>query len=345
MKINSSLRFWTCRAIVFLFVITLHSTLFALHSAASDVTFKSADGTTLAGSLEGLTDKSTIGVVLVSGSGQQDRDETLMGHKPMKAVSDYLTAKGIAVLRYDDRGVGGSEKGSADITTDVNVADAEAALALLRQQKGLKKFGVIGHSEGGMVAFILASQHKCDFLVSLAGPAVKGRDILAAQQAAIYKTMNLPQAAIDQNSALFKEIFDMVEKAADIPSLENDIRGYFDGLGVPEEQTGQVVQQICTPWMVQFLKSNPSEAIQKTDCPALILNGSKDTQVVPEQNISAYLVIAKVYKKNNWVIKELPGLNHLFLECQTGSPTEYQSLQGSFSTDALNSIGDFISKL
>ena len=291
-------------------------------------------------------------VVLVTGSGVQNRDEEIMGHRPFAVIADYLTRKGIAVLRYDDRGVGGSERGPEGSTTVDLSYDAEAAVDALfeegriidcsgnvcREVNRFSRIGILGHSEGAQIAFILASKKKAAFVVSLGGPAVKGSEILRAQQDALYKASGLPQEAIDANAAFFSNVYGVVEESKSLEAAEPELRKMAAMLPAQQQQ---FLAEILNPWMYAFIKLDPEPYISATRCPALILNGSRDLQVVAAQNLPVFRKIA-ADKKKDFTIREIEGLNHLFQHCNTGLPTEYGQISETIAPEVLEAIVEFI---
>lgn len=284
-------------------------------------------------------------VVLVSGSGQQNRDEELMNHRPFWVIADYLTRQGIAVLRYDDRGIGGSG-GEVGMATSMDFSyDAEAAFDFLRSQKLIdaSKVGILGHSEGGIINFMVSARRpEVAFLVSLAGSAVKGTEVLKAQGEAINRASGMTEEMIAFSSAASGQMYDIIEASSDREEADSLLRQLVKGWGYGEELTEQTVGQLASPWMYYFLKYDPTEAIVKTNCPALLLNGSKDVQVVASQNLPAYEKIIADYGKTNLTLREMPDLNHLFQHCETGSPNEYFTIDETISLEVLELIVGFV---
>lgn len=315
-----------------------------------EVRFTNAkEGNTLTGTLtipEG--DGSFPAMVLVSGSGQQNRDEELMNHRPFWVIADYLTRNGIAVLRYDDRGVGGSEGEVLNATSMDFSYDAEAAFDYLRSRKEVNaaQIGILGHSEGGIINFMVSARRpEVAFLVSLAGSAVDGIQLLKAQQAAILRASGMTEEAIQFSSNANAQMFDIIAASSDRIEADSLLRQLVKGWGYSEELTEQTVGELASPWMYYFLKYDPTEAIVKTNCPALLLNGSKDLQVVASQNLPAYEKIISEYGKANMTLHEMPDLNHLFQHCETGSPNEYFTIDETISPEVLEMIVKFVKKV
>lgn len=284
-------------------------------------------------------------MVLVSGSGQQNRDEELMNHRPFWVIADYCTRHGVAVLRYDDRGIGGSDGEVYNATSMDFSYDAEAAFDYLRSQKHIdaSRVGILGHSEGGIINFMVAARRpEVAFLVSLAGPAVNGIEVLKEQQAAILRASGMTEEAIQFSSNTNAQLFDIIEASSNREEADSLMRQLVQGWGYSEELTEQTVSEMTMPWMYYFLKYDPTEAIVQTQCPALLLNGSKDLQVIASQNLPAYEKIIAEHDKTNLTLREMPDLNHLFQHCETGSPNEYFTIDETISPEVLEMIVFFI---
>ena len=307
------------------------------------------EGNTLAGTLTIPEGEGPFpAMVLVSGSGQQNRDEELMNHRPFWVIADYCARHGIAVLRYDDRGIGGST-GEVENATSMDFSyDAEAAFDYLRNRKEINasKVGILGHSEGGVINFMVAARRpEVAFLVSLAGPSVNGIEVLKEQQKAILKASGMSEEAVQFNSNTNAQMFDIIEASNSREEADSLLRNLLKGWGYKEELTEQTVGQMASPWMYYFLRYDPTDAIVKTNCPALLLNGTKDLQVIASQNLPGYEKIIADYGKTNLSLHELPDLNHLFQHCETGSPNEYFEIEETISTEVLEMIVGFVKSL
>lgn len=314
---------------------------------AEEVTFTNKkEGNTLAGTLtipEG--DGPFPALVLVSGSGQQNRDEELMNHRPFWVIADYLSRRGVAVLRYDDRGMGGSTGEVLNATSMDFSYDAEAAFNFLLNRKEINasQVGILGHSEGGIINFMVAERRpEVAFLVSLAGPAVNGIEVLKEQQAAILRAQGMTEEMVKFSGNANAQMFDIIEASNDRVEADTLLRQLLKGWGYNEELTEQTVGQMASPWMYYFLKYDPTDAIVKTNCPALLLNGSKDLQVLASQNLPAYEKIIAEHGKTNLTLREMPDLNHLFQHSETGSPTEYVEIEETISPEVLEAIVEFV---
>ena len=284
-------------------------------------------------------------VVLVTGSGPQNRDEEILGHKPFLVLADYLTRQGIAVLRYDDRGVGKSEGDFKTATTADFASDALAAFHYLKGEGAVGKAGLVGHSEGGTIALMLAAESsEIDFVVSMAGSAVKGRDILRRQRLDIGTQSGVPQANIDTNERLVEKTEAIVLQYP-MDSIESNI-AYFAEILQPGASADKNLQQTLlwhikqmgSPWMRYFVDLDPSESLGKIKCPVLAINGGKDLQVNAAMNLSE---IEKLVKSDK-TLKEYPNLNHLFQNCTTGLPAEYAAIEETIAVEVLNDMGNWI---
>lgn len=326
---------------------------------SEEVTFENKSaGITLAGTLTYPKDKGTFpAVVLISGSGPQNRDEEVFGHKPFLVLSDYLTRNGIAVLRYDDRGTASSTGDFGAATTIDFSSDVEAAVAYLKTRKEIdqKKIGLIGHSEGGIIAPIVASKDKnIAFIVLLAGTAIPGDQLLLMQQQLIAKAMGVSDEELQKSHAINSEIFELIVKSDEPKQLNtvltNHLKQAFTSLPGFETPSGMSmddyvkvqVDQLCSPWMLFFIKYNPALVLEHVKCPVLAINGEKDLQVPPKENLEAIKKALNKGGNNKVTTKELPGLNHLFQESSTGTPSEYGDIEQTFSPIALDVILDWI---
>jgi fermentation-respiration switch protein FrsA (DUF1100 family) len=294
-------------------------------------------------------------VILVTGSGPQNRNEELMGHKPFLVIADYLARNGIGVLRYDDRGVGKSKGKFSTATTNDFARDAAAAVDYLKGRKEAGKTGIAGHSEGGLIAPIVAAGNaKVDFIILLAGPGVSGYEILMAQTELIAKSEGMKKAALAKMHSENATIFGLVKNSVTREQLVTDLSAYLKKAihkmpsgQIPKDQTPddyvkQQVAQLTSLWMINFIKYDPAETLKKVTCPVLALNGSKDLQVPPNLNLPAIKKAVNSNGNQQVFIKEMNGLNHLFQQCKTGNPKEYAEIEQSFSPDALQEILLFI---
>jgi len=318
------------------------------------------DNIKLAGTLTlPASDGTCPAVVLITGSGAQDRDETLFGHKPFWVIADYLTRSGIAVLRMDDRGVGKSGGNFAKATTFDFTNDILAAVDFLKTRKEInkKQIGLIGHSEGGLIAPLAASKSAdVAYIVMLAGPGVKGEELILLQSELILRAMQMPENMIQKNTLLMKSVFGVILEDADSASTFNRlnaiIKEFMEGLSDEEkanpvfnqEAMQKQLTQLYSPWFKLFLRYDPAGALEKVKCPALALNGGNDLQVSAKQNLPPIKEALTKGGNAKFEIKELPGLNHLFQRAATGSLDEYPKIEETISPEVLKIIGDWIHK-
>ncbi len=313
-----------------------------------DVSFEnSTAGIKLAGTLTIPPGKGPFpAVVLVAGSGAHDRDEALMGHRPFLVLSDYLTRRGIAVLRYDKRGVGESGGTYATATTSDFADDADAGLAYLetRGEVDRRKIGLIGHSEGGMIAPMLAARNSSvAYIVMMAGPGIPGDELLVEQTLLIAEANGQTHETAEKAAGEERIILSLVKDETDSAVLEKKLREQLTGQ-VPEAQIGAAIKSTSSPWFRYFISYDPAAALRKVKCPVLAVIGSKDLQVPPEQNIPAIRKALQDAGNQKFEVDELPGLNHLFQTAKTGSPAEYAQIEETISPIALEKIAAWVAK-
>ncbi len=273
-----------------------------------EVTFKNvADGATLVGTLSypiGYKKGKTPVVLMVTGSGQENRDEEIFDHKPFLVIADYLARHGVATLRYDDRGFGKSTGGDVGHATTLDfMRDAASGVDFLRTSKQFGKVGILGHSEGGSIAFMLGAKGKVDFVISMAGVGVKGDTALTAQA----------------NKIL-------------------ELTGQSMRYSTHQYRMNAIIKR--SPWLNFFIDYDPSADISKTLCPVMAINGSRDVQVISSLNLAGIKAHLKPNPKN--IIKEYPSLNHLFQHCKTGNVSEYRMIEETVSPEVLEDIVRFV---
>ena len=323
------------------------------------VAFKSPKaGIELAGTLTIPSGKGPFpAVVLVTGSGAQNRDEELMGHKPFAVIADYLSRNGIAVLRYDDRGFAGSKGDFASATTLDFADDAEAAFTFMssRPEVDARHVGIVGHSEGGLIAPMVAARNpKVGFIVLLAGPGLAGKDVLLTQDEAMAIASGMDPRIAADGTKVNRQIYSILAGPGDAAANAAEAkRIYFQAIdseeGLTDQQReaakasiDQAIAQLQTPWMKTFLAINPAEYLRKVRIPVLALNGSRDLQVIADQNLSAVDAALKEAGNTRYRIVKLDGLNHLFQHAVTGLPEEYGKITETFAPEALSLMKDFI---
>lgn len=323
---------------------------------SQDLTFPNKTaGFDLAGTLTLPAGKGSFpAVVLVTGSGPEDRDETIFGHRPFLVLADYLTRRGFAVLRYDDRGVGQSKGTFKGATTADFTTDAQAALAYLRTRPDIRphQVALMGHSEGGLIAWETAAQPGGpDLVVSLAGPGVPGDAILLRQQADLARARGADSASIGTKFRLYRALFaELRSQPADLPAdllitkLTPVIKRQLPGLSAEQtqQQITQAARAFTDPWMRSFLRTDPATYLVKVKCPVLALNGANDLQVAADQNLPAIARGLRAAHNRDVTTRTLPQLNHLFQTDPTAK-SQYASIEETFAPSALQIIGDWLS--
>lgn len=271
-------------------------------------------------------------LLMVTGSGLQNRDEEIFEHKPFAVIADALARQGIATLRYDDRGFGESTGNLVNVTTEDFKNDALAGVEFLRKQ--FKHVGILGHSEGGTIGLMLAAEGKVDFVISLAGMVVSGEKTLMEQNRWTLQQSLYPQDVIDRYCTALESLFDEL-KAGRNPEQTSH------GLPTELEKNLQLAQaQSSTPYMRHFLALDLSDRLGKISCPVLALNGTKDRQVNGEENLNALRNGLAGQKE----IRVIEGVNHLFQHCNTGNPSEYKDIEETFAPEALEIIVTWMKK-
>ncbi|MCX6273539.1 MAG: alpha/beta hydrolase [Bacteroidetes bacterium] len=325
---------------------------------AEEVTFKNQfGGIKLAGTLTLPNGHGPFpAVILVSGSGPQNRDEELLGHKPFLVIADFLTRKGFAVLRYDDRGTGSSQGTYASSTTLDFATDAKAAFDFLRSDSRIipSKIGIIGHSEGGIIAPIVASQNLATaFIIMLAGPSLPGEEILCLQQELIARASGMPDKEINEKVRLNKKIFSIVIHEKDTATARKKITALLEketlkpGEGSKDAAQAKatinlLVNQVLSPWVKAFLTLDPAMYLQVVRCPVLALYGEKDLQVPSKDNIKPMKKALAKAGNSDYEVLELEGLNHLFQNAKTGSPDEYSQISETISPKVLDILAAWL---
>lgn len=319
-----------------------------------EITFYNKDADiTLAGTLT-LPDKTGKYpvVVLISGSGPQDRDETFYGHKPFLVLSDYLTRQGIGVFRYDDRGVGKST-GDHSMATSKNLAsDVLSAMEYLKSRKDIKQIGLIGHSEGAIIAPMVANLNKnVSFIVMLGGTGISGSEV------SLYlakKTRGFPVQDESKYEEAIKNAIKIAASDKDLAEIKKDLKVLYYEAIVPmlkpiinsdtkiEEIITGLIEMRTSPWNRYFYNYNPANELEKVTCPLLVLNGSKDTQVHPKINQDGIRNALTKGHNKDFSIYEIQNLNHLFQECESGEMNEYSSIKQTIAPFVLKQVSDWI---
>lgn len=328
-----------------------------------EVSVTTKDGIKLSGSLTLPEGEGPFpAVLLISGSGPQDRNEEAWKYKPFLMIADRLTRQGIAVLRMDDRGTGKSGGRYADATLQLAATDAECALDYLLRRKDIRrgKTGLAGHSMGGTIAFRIAAQRPQDvaFVLSLAGAAIPGKDLMMHQCEKIILSQ-LPAAASDSLRTLYEELYGTMALPLPLDSIRHRstplMVSIWQHLGINEDtyrenltdsirrrKARQLIEQAISPEIASITQYDPSHDLSRVQCPVWAVNGAKDLQVLPEENLKAIETLAK--GSPQVVTHIYPGLNHLFMEAPTGHPSEYGLLKGNFSQEVLQDMAEWIRK-
>ena len=303
--------------------------------------------------------KKHSAVILITGSGAQDRNETILGHRPFLVLADYLTRRGIAVLRVDDRGVGGSSMGLPLATSENFAGDVIAGIEYLKNRKeiNVKQIGLIGHSEGGMIAPMVAVRSKdVAFIVLMAGPGQTGEDVLYTQSALIQKASGGSAEAMRLNTAALKNMFTVMKVEPDNKNAEKQIREMFEKqMNELNEEQRKVfapikaaaesqIQSTLSPWFRYFVTYDPRLTLEKVKIPVLAINGENDLQVSSKENLEIINAALKKSGNKDYTIKSFPKLNHLFQTSETGSPGEYATIEETIAPKVLETIGDWIVK-
>jgi len=323
---------------------------------SEEITFENSKAEiTLAGTLtipESGADFTSV--ILISGSGPQNRDEELMGHKPFLVLSDYLTRNGIAVLRFDDRGTGESTGNFAAATSADLATDVEAAIDYLKTRKEIdpRKIGLAGHSEGGIIAPMVACRSEdVSFIVLMAGTGIPGDELLLLQQRLLGEASGMTENQLDANDVISSRAFEIVKNSK---NPERDLSDFMIETyrSLPKNQipngmtevdfVNAQVNQMTSPWMKYFIQYDPFPILEKVSCPVLAINGSKDLQVPAKENLEAIKSALSRGGNENITTKELTGLNHLFQESKTGLPREYATIEQTFSPIAMEEIFNWI---
>ena len=322
-----------------------------------EVVFQNTDaGISLAGtlSLPQKTGKYPV-AVLVSGSGPQDRDEEIMGHKPFLVLSDFLTRNGFAVLRFDDRGVGASAGDFQSATSEDFASDVLAAIAFLKTRPEVLpgKIGIIGHSEGGLIAPMVAVMVPDDvaFIVSLAGPGVDGEQILYRQQELLGRASGATAADLKTSRVFNEKAYQLIKANVGQDSAESVLYRDFTALmpaALPKDQLdlafSSVMTTLYSPWFRFFIGFDPATVWCRVKCPVLALNGGKDLQVDPSQNLPAIGAALKKARNKKVTVKVFPELNHLFQHAGTGAVGEYESIEETFAPAVMEVIAEWLRK-
>ncbi|MEM0577755.1 alpha/beta hydrolase family protein [Flavobacterium polysaccharolyticum] len=307
-----------------------------------EVTFVNpSDKNTLVGTLSepnNFNKKQPI-LIMITGSGKQNRDEEIFGHKPFAVIADNFAKKGIATLRLDDRGVGGSSKGTPDETSFNYATDINAAVLFLKA-KGFENIGLIGHSEGGMIAPIVASTNKdVKFLVLMAGPGQPINELLVQQIYLGGKLAGMSEEELQKSNQINRIKFDFIKNYKGT-SFDTDFDNFIKTSGEAVAEAEK--KQMKNAWFRYFVAFNPDEYVSKVKIPVLAINGSLDFQVPAKENLEAIKKSLTKAKNKNFETYEFQGMNHLFQECTTGAINEYAEIEQTISPKVLDKMSSWI---
>ncbi len=293
---------------------------------------------------ENMNRKTVPVVIMIGGSGRHNRDKDIFGHKPFLVIADYFAKNGIATLRYDDRGIGYSTGEGDNVTTYTKMKDALAGIEYLKKTHKFGKIGVLGHSEGGTIAFMIAAREKAKFIISLAGTAVRGDEVLLDQNKSLFLVDGVSEKSADEYCDILREIFNY---KIEFGSIENPQEFVSDAIqkkeyDLPVSYTNNLkkVAEIENKWIDYFIAFDPSEDISKVNCPVFAVGGTKDLQVSSKININRIRELLPSNKYN--FINEYNGLNHLFQPCETGKITEYSDIEQTFCPQVMMDICGWI---
>lgn len=326
-----------------------------------DITFlNEVDGNILAGTLT-IPDSTGIfpAVILIAGSGPNDRDEAILGHKPFLVIADHLTRNGFVVLRYDKRGIAKSNGDYVSATTEDFASDAAAAFHFLKSQSNIDKsrIALIGHSEGGVIAPMVAANDKTvGAIILMAGMGVEGSKLLRQQNIDLMKMGQVPQDTIDQVITTLEKIYVSLKDWKGTVDEQKELSDEFGILweSIPASIRGKSSREnyikgnmgaMLSPWYRSFLSLNPTQYLEKVKCPVFAANGEKDIQVEALQNLQAIKESLEKGGNKKYTIKSYNGLNHLFQECETGAIDEYGKIEQTISPQFLTDMTNWLKEL
>lgn len=319
-----------------------------LSYSSEDLTFQTSEGLVLQGTLTYPFNDEFPVVILVTGSGPQNRDSEMFGHKPNLVIADHLTKNGIAVLRFDERGAGKSEGDFSKSTIDTQSEDVKSAIKYLRSRNNkITSLGLIGHSIGGIVSAKVASEtNDVDFMVLLASPGVDGDKLMLKQKADIEKSMGLNDVQVEQGQKFVKGAYDIIRNSGlNNETLTDSLLSFYlkeYGDVVPKVAREQLVNTLVSSELLSLIRSSPSQFFKRVKCPTLALNGMKDLQVSANENLEAIRVALEAGGNQQIKVVSLEGLNHLFQEAKTGSVSEYSTIEETISPYVLRLLSDWL---
>ncbi len=287
-------------------------------------------------------------VILISGSGGQNRNEELFNHKPFWVIADYFAKNGIATLRYDDRGIDNSEGFFATSTSEDFAEDAKAGVDFLKihPKVNASKLGIVGHSEGGMIApMISASDSSIGFIILLAGPGIPIDELMTLQNIEVSKAAGLAESTIKENAALNHKCYAIIKTEKDLAKTKSKLKKLLSKNKMSELDIQNTINLVCSPWFRFFMKYEPKISLEKVKCPVLAINGDKDIQVTAKENLAGIEAALKKAGNQNYEVKLVENKNHLFQTTQKLGIDEYFENEETFAPDVLKMMLDWINKI
>lgn len=287
-------------------------------------------------------------VILISGSGGQNRDEELFNHKPFWVIADYFAKNGIATLRYDDRGIAQSEGVFATSTSEDFAKDAKAGIDFLKTNPKVNtsKLGIIGHSEGGMIAPMVAvADSSVGFIILLAGPGIPVDELMILQNNEVSKAAGLAESIIKENEKLNQKCYTIIKSEKDLTKTKSKLRKLLSNNKMSESDIQNTINLVCSPWFRYFIQYDPKISLESVKCPVLAINGDKDIQVIAKENLAGIEASLKKAGNKNYEIKLVKNKNHLFQTTQKLGIDEYFENEETFAPDVLKLMLDWINKI
>ncbi|AEV28977.1 lysophospholipase [Sphaerochaeta pleomorpha str. Grapes] len=314
---------------------------------SEDVSIPTANGFSLAGTITRPDDKAKHPcVILVTGSGLQDRNEEILGHKPFLVIADALTKAGIVVIRYDDRGFAQSGGDGKNATSLDFADDAASVLSFLKTKEYVQQdtIGVLGHSEGAIIAGILAADNpSVAFVILLSGPGLAGMDLVLQQTRALVQGQGFSEEQIEAIIATNKKLYTTaLDSSVSLEARKLSLEAMLMASGYPAEKALEQVNALLSPWYLTFLALDPVTYFSRVSCPVLIVSGTKDLQVPTERNVSSLQQALASNGNMEVSVKVLDGLNHLLQPAITGQPTEYETIETTIDPSVLSLLSSWI---
>jgi dienelactone hydrolase len=287
-------------------------------------------------------------VILISGSGGQNRDEELFNHKPFWVIADYFAKNGIATLRYDDRGIAQSEGNFAASTSEDFAEDAKAGIEFLKKHSKVNtsRLGIVGHSEGGIIApMVAAADSSVGFIILLAGPGIPIDELMILQNNEVSKAAGLAESIIKENAVLNQKCYAIIKTEKDLTKTKSKLRKLLSKNKMSELDIQNTINLVCSPWFRYFIQYDPKISLEKVKCPVLAVNGDKDIQVIAKENLAGIEAALKKAGNQNYEVKLVENKNHLFQTTEKLGIDEYFENEETFAPDVLKLMLDWINKI